>query len=221
MIVAEQKPIDEILKSVENFDKILILGCNTCVAVCMAGGEKEVGILASLIRLAREKEGRPIEILEKTVERQCDDEFLLAEMDLFDRVPAILSTACGVGVQQLSALLSIPVLPALNTKFMGGTKDHCIWSERCAGCGDCILELTGGICPITRCAKGLLNGPCGGSSNGKCEVNPDTDCAWQLIIDRMTSLGQLDKLMEIQPPKNWQAARDGGPRTVTREDVKL
>ncbi|MCL5038128.1 MAG: methylenetetrahydrofolate reductase C-terminal domain-containing protein [Chloroflexi bacterium] len=221
MIVAEQKPIEEVLKSIEPFDKILVLGCNTCVAVCMAGGEKEAGILASMIRLAREKAGKLVDVLEKTVERQCDDEFLLAEKELYDKVEAVLSTACGVGVQQLSALLQIPVLPALNTKFMGGTKDHGTWSERCSGCGDCVLELTGGICPVSRCAKTLLNGPCGGSADGKCEVNPDTDCAWQLIIDRMTALERLDKLLEIQPAKNWKTARDGGPRTQTREDVKL
>jgi len=96
-----------------------------------------------------------------------------------------------------------------------------VWAERCAACGDCILGLTGGICPIARCSKSLLNGPCGGSSKGKCEVNDQTDCAWQLIYDRLAGQGRLDLLMEIRPPKNWKASRDGGPRKIVREDLRL
>ncbi|MCL6559596.1 MAG: methylenetetrahydrofolate reductase C-terminal domain-containing protein, partial [Firmicutes bacterium] len=113
------------------------------------------------------------------------------------------------------------VVPAMNTKFVGGSKEHGIWEERCGLCGDCVLHLTGGICPIIRCSKSILNGPCGGSQYGKCEISKEVDCAWQLIYDRMVALGQLDSLKEIQPPKDWTKSRDGGPRKMTREDVMI
>jgi hypothetical protein len=93
--------------------------------------------------------------------------------------------------------------------------------ERCQACGDCILDLTGGVCPVARCAKSLMNGPCGGSQNGKCEVNPETPCAWQLIYDRLAKLGQLERMMEIMPAKDWSTSRDGGLRKIIREDLKL
>ena len=112
-----------------------------------------------------------------------------------------------------------PVLPAINTDFIGVTEKTGVWTERCAQCGNCVLHLTGGICPIARCSKSLLNGPCGGSQDGKCEINPDVDCGWQLIYDRMNRLGQMEKLAEIIPPKDWGTSRDGGPRKIMREDV--
>lgn len=221
MIVAEQKPIDEILGMLKPYQKIALVGCNTCVAVCMAGGEKEVGILASAIRLARKTEGSPIEITEIAIERQCDDEFIEPILDQLKEVEAVLSIACGVGVQHMGEKLELMTYPGLNTEFMGANLGQGVWSERCAGCGDCILYITGGICPIARCAKTILNGPCGGSAEGKCEVDPELDCAWQLIYDRLKTLNRLQILEELQPIKDWQTARDGGPRKVVREDVKL
>jgi len=95
------------------------------------------------------------------------------------------------------------------------------WHEMCAGCGECILDLTFGICPIARCAKSLLNGPCGGSKAGKCEVGKDVECAWAKIVDRATVLGRLEELERPIPPKNWSTARDGGPRTLKRADLGL
>jgi len=111
-------------------------------------------------------------------------------------------------------------VPGLNTTFMGMPVEHGVFEERCQACGDCILGLTAGICPIARCSKQLLNGPCGGSQRGRCEVNPDIPCAWQLIYDRMAARGQLERLLEIQPPKNWSTSRDGGPRRIIREDLR-
>jgi hypothetical protein len=113
------------------------------------------------------------------------------------------------------------VVPGLNTSFLGLPTEHGVWAERCAACGDCILGLTGGICPIARCSKSLLNGPCGGSEAGHCEVNPEIPCAWQLIYDRLKSLDKVHVLLELQPPKNWRAARDGGPRKIVRPDLRL
>jgi hypothetical protein len=135
---------------------------------------------------------------------------------------AILSLGCGVGVQTLAERFpGKRVLPGLNTKFMGLPTEQGIWEERCQACGDCILDLTGGICPIARCSKQLLNGPCGGSQNSKCEVSKETPCAWQLIWERMSSLGMLDRLMQVQPPKDWRTSRDGGPRRIIRDDLRL
>ncbi|UCC66901.1 MAG: methylenetetrahydrofolate reductase C-terminal domain-containing protein [Deltaproteobacteria bacterium] len=222
MIVAEGKSIDEILEMVDKYDKILLIGCKGCVAVCAAGGEKEVQFLASAIRTARKRDGREIEIREVTLERQCDPEYVEQIRGYAGDYQAILSIACGVGVQYMAEhYRDIPAFPGLNTSFMGGALEQGVWSERCQGCGNCVLHLTGGICPITRCSKSLLNGPCGGSSNGKCEVNPEIECGWQLIIDRLKVLGEFEsRFMEIFPIKDWSSSRDGGLRKMVREDMK-
>ncbi|HHV61580.1 MAG TPA: hypothetical protein GXX51_02935 [Firmicutes bacterium] len=225
MIVAEQKPVAEILRMIEGYRKILVVGCGTCVTVCMAGGEKEAGILASLIRMAWAREGRLgplIDVSETTVERQCEWEFLQEISEKVAASDAVLSMGCGAGVQAMARMFEGKViLPALNTKFIGMPERQGLWTELCAGCGDCVLDRTGGICPIARCSKSLLNGPCGGSQNGKCEVSKDIDCAWQLIFDRMKSLGRLEALGAMLPPKDWSKNRDGGPRKVVREDMLL
>jgi ferredoxin len=223
MIKAEQKPIEEILGYLNPYNKILLSGCGACVAVCHAGGEKEVGLLASALRMARRKMGRPIEVLEATPARQCEPEFALELSETIEQVEAVLSIACGVGVQTLVRHFpKTPIFPGVNTTFMGETVIHGVWEERCQACGNCILEKTGGICPIARCAKQLLNGPCGGSSNGKCEIKRETDCAWQLIYDRLKNLGQLYKLEEIILPRRWGVdSRDSGPRRIVREDLKI
>ena len=95
--------------------------------------------------------------------------------------------------------------------------EHGTWLEMCAGCGDCILHLTGGICPVARCTKSLMNGPCGGTNDGKCEINPETECGWVLIVNRMKELGTLDKLSEINPPRDWSSSYHGGPRKVIKD----
>ncbi len=223
MIKAEQKPIDEILTFLDPYNKILLVGCGACVTVCHAGGEKEVGLLASGLRMARKKMGKMIEVEEATTARQCEPEFALEVTGTVEKVEAVLSIACGVGVQTLARHFSkTPVLPGVNTTFMGETTAHGVWEERCQACGNCILEKTGGICPVARCAKQLFNGPCGGSSKGKCEIKRETDCAWQLIYDRLKALGQLYRLEEIIPAKRWGVeSRDSGPRRIVREDLKV
>ena len=222
MIVAEQKPFNEIFHYAVKNNKILVLGCGTCVTVCMAGGEHEVKVLSNQLRLAARKKNYEIEVFELTITRQCDKEFYddetarrIMESD------AVISLGCGVGVQQITEWLPDSfVYPGLNTKLMGTTVEQGIWSEKCTCCGECILDKFGGICPIARCSKSLLNGPCGGSVNGMCEVDPEnTECAWQLIFDRLKKLGQLENLMKFQPAKDWSTSRDGGPRKVIREDV--
>src|SRR5512136_2769854 len=222
MIVAEQKSLDEIKGLIANAKKVLVVGCGTCVTVCFAGGEKEAQILSSSIRMATKLDGSPKEVTDVTVQRQCEWEYIDPLKDAIEDVDVVLSLGCGIGVQTLAERFPKSIIvPGLNTSFLGMPVEQGVWAERCAACGDCILGLTGGICPIARCSKSLLNGPCGGSENGHCEINAEVPCAWQLIYDRLSHMGKLDRLLEIQPPKNWRTARDGGPRKIVREDLRL
>jgi ferredoxin len=222
MIVADRKPLEEILNSIKDYRKIMLAGCGGCVTICFSGGAKAVELLASQIKMARKKEGRDIEIIECTPERQCEYEFIDELKKDLGSVDAVLSIACGVGVQAMSERHPDTItIPGLNTKFMGYPIEHALWDERCAGCGDCVLEWTGGVCPIARCAKKLLNGPCGGSANGKCEVDKDTDCAWQLIYDRLKKLGKLDNLKKIREPKDWRTSTNAGQRRIKFEEAML
>jgi len=223
MIVAERKPLAEILANVQNVNKLLVVGCNTCVAVCLAGGEKEVAVLSSALRIGLRDTNPNIQITQRSIERQCEEEFNAELADDIAAHDVVLSMACGVGVQTLAEQFPTAIVyPALNTTFMGRPEERGVWSERCMGCGNCVLDKFGGVCPVTRCSKSLLNGPCGGSENGKCEVDPkNIDCAWQLIYDRMARIGQLDRLLEIEPAKDWSTSRHGGPRKIVRKDMVL
>ena len=220
MIVAEQKPINMILDMLPEHKRGLVVGCDTCVTVCLAGGEKEVKVLCAALRMAKKQFA---EVKGVSIERQCDGEFIAEIREQVAQSDVVLSMACGAGVQMMSDFFpEKTMLSALNTLFMGSNEGAGYWLERCLGCGDCVLDLTAGICPRTRCSKGLMNGPCGGSENGKCEVDPENlDCGWNLIYQRLKSLNRLDTLMPIRPPQDWSKSHDGGPRRLIREDVKL
>ncbi len=221
MVIGERKPFEEIVKMLSDHKNILVLGCGGCVTVCLTGGEDAVRVLSSQLRMFREKEGNPINITEKTIERQCDPEYVEQISNDISQIDGVLSLACGAGVQFVAERYpGMPVYPALNTTFVGGSKKEGYYVERCQTCGDCKLFYTGGICPIARCSKSLLNGPCGGSTNGKCEIDPQVDCAWQLIIDRLKSLNLLDRYEQIIEANDWRSSRDGGPRTMIREDFQ-
>lgn len=222
MLIAEQKPIEKISGMIAKHKKILVVGCGTCVTVCFTGGEKEVGILSSLLKMKARQEQKTLAIEELTVERQCENEFLEKISSQVAAAEAVLSLACGAGVQLMAKKFPDKIVyPGLNTKLIAEVEKQGVWSETCLGCGDCVLDKTGGVCPITRCAKSLLNGPCGGSQEGKCEINSEVDCAWQLIYDRLKRLGQLASLEEIMPVKDWSTGRDGGPKKMIREDLTL
>jgi hypothetical protein len=166
------------------------------------------------------QDGQVLAVKEHTLERQCDPEYVEELASMVDQVDAVVSMACGCGVQEVAKRFKEkPVFPAVNTKFMGASERQGVWAERCQGCGDCLLGLTGGICPIARCSKRLLNGPCGGSTEGRCEINPEVECAWQLIWDRLKALGMESRYEDIAPAKDWRTSRDGGPRRITREDL--
>jgi ferredoxin len=222
MIIAEGKPLKEILAMIDAYDKIIVAGCKGCVTVCSAGGEKEVSILSSALRLARQVQKRSLDIKEVTLERQCDIEYLEPMREYANRYQAILSLACGAGIQLVAEKFrKHPVLPGVDTQFIGVAEEQGVWTERCQSCGNCVLDRTGGICPVARCSKSLFNGPCGGSKGGKCEIDPGVDCGWQLIYERLKELGQLEQLEKILPVKDWSTSRDGGPRKRIREDLKI
>ena len=220
MIVADRKPVIEILDMIKDCSNILLLGCKGCVTVCNVGGAKEVGILASILKIARKKEGKPLEVKEKTIERQCDPEYIDQIRDIVGEYDAVISMACGVGPQFLSeAYPEQRFFPAVNTTFMGGAVQHGIWSERCAGCGTCLIHKYDGMCPIARCSKSLLNGPCGGSAGGKCEISKEVDCIWDMIVRKKMEQGRLEELITFKPSKDWRTSRDGGPRKSRREEL--
>ena len=213
MIIAERKPLEEIKNMLSGYKKILVVGCRTCVTICWAGGEKEVGILSSQLKLASSEEGNELSIVEATVERQCEKEMVIEELgDKVPEVEAILSMGCGAGVQTIAEIFEEkPVFPALNTTFIGMPEGEGVWVEKCGACGDCMLYWTGGICPVVRCAKGLLNGPCGGTRRGgKCEIDPEKDCAWVLIYQRLEKQGRLDLMRKYYEPKNYRAVQRPG-----------
>jgi ferredoxin len=221
VIVGTRKPFAEIRDLVSGHRKILVVGCGTCVAVCLAGGEKEVAILASQLRIALRLVGQDVQVDEAMAERQCDTEFLVdlgSKKDLGD-YDIVVSMACGAGVQLFSDVYDQNlVVPALNTVFIGVAEGPGVWTEKCRSCGDCVLGETGGICPVTMCAKGLLNGPCGGARHGKCEVNPELDCAWVKIYDRMSARDNLKSIEKTLPPR--KNSRQAHPSVSIHEAYK-
>ncbi len=211
MIITAQKPLDEILDSLSPYNAILIAGCDGCTQP--PRGLREAKTLSQLVELGGKLRGKDFRIKATTLPKQCDSYVVRTTLEpQIENVDAILSLSCGLGVQTITRVLpDLLVFPAQNTLFIGmETREERVFEEECAACGDCILASTGGICPIARCAKSLLNGPCGGSSNGKCEVDPEKDCAWDLIIKRLEKLGRLSALEEIRPPRNFeQVVRPG------------
>jgi ferredoxin len=222
MIVASPKPVTELKNILARHDKALFVGCGTCVTVCLAGGEREVGIAAYAVRMARKIAGKPLELTQITIERQCENEFIKDLAGVAANAGAIVSFGCGAGVQAIAERFpDKPVYAGLNTQFLGILEEQAVWAEKCLGCGDCMLADFGGICPVTRCAKRLLNGPCGGSTEEHCEVNPETPCAWQLIYARLKRIGELDRLDAIVPPKDWRPAWHNGPRKIVRSEHRI
>lgn len=219
MIVGEQKPFEEIWEMVKDHKQLTVFGCNTCVAVCHQGGNKEAGILAAQLRMRASQDDVDIEIIDSGIERQCEHEFFEKTEELVQKSEAVLSLACGIGVQFMATKYdSTPIYPALNTTFLGDVPETGVFTEKCQACGDCVLGVTGGVCPVSRCAKRLFNGPCGGSTTGNCEISKETECAWQLVVDRLEALGRLDSYEKVMPLKDWSKDRSGGPRSFKLED---
>ena len=204
MIVAERKPFEEIKELIGEHHRVLVVGCATCVAVCLVGGEKETEILANQLDIAYKVDKDERSFGTNMAQRQCDMEFMEHLDEVVEDFDAIISLACGVGIQFLSDRYPDKVvLPGVNTTFIGANVDVGVWEEKCRLCGQCVLGLTGGICPMTRCAKRVQNGPCGGTrADGSCEVSPDQPCAWHLIFERLKGQDRLDLLIEMSPVRD-------------------
>jgi len=209
MLTTKQKPLEQILEYLDGENSVFLVGCQGCAEGCHTGGEQE--ILDMKQRL--EEAGKTIAGI-SLIDFMCNDNLvrmtLQAHEDRIIDADSLLALCCGIGVQATSAVVDKLVHPGCNTVSMGGRHGEWREGERCMECGDCVLEFTGGICPVARCAKMLLNGPCGGSVDGKCEISPDISCAWQQIIERLSKLGRLDKLERIVAPKDWSVSLMAG-----------
>ena len=200
MIITQKKPIDELLAMLTGVRKVALVGCGNCASACQTGGEKEIQELKAIL----EEQG--IDVVATVLPEECCHKMLVKRDLKVLRgcgAEAVVGMACGDGVQTVADNVQLPVYPANNTLFLGQIERVGIFHEYCRMCGDCVLGSTGGICPITRCAKSLVNGPCGGQKNGKCEVNPENDCAWIRIYNRLVSLGQEDKLLQTRADKGY------------------
>ena len=205
MIVTTPKPLDEVLDFISTHKNILVVGCDGCTQP--PRGLREAETLSQLLKLGGKLRDKNFEFKATTTAKQCDPYLTASALKPQAKdVDAVLSLACGIGVQTLAQLfLEMPVFPAQNTHFMGAEeREEGSLELRCAGCGDCLLALTGGICPVARCTKGLLAGPCGGSKDGKCELSPERDCAWVLIYERLKKQGKLHLLKEFRQPRDYQ-----------------
>jgi hypothetical protein len=172
--------------------------------------------------MARKIEGKPLELTQATIERQCENEFIKDLAEPAAKADAIVSFGCGAGVQAIAERFpNKPVYAGLNTQFLGILEEQAVWTEKCLGCGDCMLAEFGGVCPVTRCAKRMLNGPCGGSTETHCEVDAERPCVWQLIYTRLKNIGELDRLDKIVPPKDWSTAWHAGARKVVRKEHRV
>lgn len=206
MIVGERKPLEEIKEMVRPYKKILNVGCGGCTSICLSGGQKEVGLLNDDLKQEYQKENIPFQIDGFTIERQCNADFFSELDEMVKTYDALLSMACGAGVQFMADRYpEKPVFPALNTIFVGVDREIGWYEENCRTCGDCVLGDTAGICPVTRCAKSIFNGPCGGTSReGKCEVSKETPCAWFEIYERLKKQGRLENILKVRIPRDWR-----------------
>ena len=210
MLISEQKPLEEILSYLDGEKSIFVVGCKGCAEGWGSGGEKQVAEMRSTLQ----EKGKAI-TGSVVVDMLCDAALTRLKLKSYRKEIAaansVLVLTDGVGVQTVAEVVDKVVHPGCNTLSSGG--GHAEWkeSERCLECGDCMLEFTGGLCPIARCSKHLLNGPCGGSQGGKCEVDPSIPCVWQQIVDHLAKIGQLGKLEGLVAPKNWSVSLISGP----------
>ena len=206
MVRSEQKPFEEILEYLEGIKRVFILGCDGCAQASQTGGWPQV------LEMKERLEGAGKEVTGCTViDFLCQKALVASRLRPLEEqvmtADGVLILTCGIGIQAASAVIKRPIFPGCNTVPLGGTRGEWRGTERCLECGDCLLYWTGGICPLTACSKGLINGPCGGASNGKCEVSKEKDCGWELIYQRLKELGQLHRLKRFIAPKDYNKMR--------------
>lgn len=216
MIISENKPMQEILGFLKDSEKVVLVGCSQCAATCKSGGEEEV----LKMKEALEAEGKNVlgyTLLDPACNLLKSKKDLKVLKEEIKEADAILSLACGDGTQTIvKNVKNLPVYPANNTLFIGETKRVGEFEESCKACGECELGWTGGICPVTMCAKGLINGACGGAKNGKCEVNSEHDCAWIMIYNRLKDIDQLENMVAIRPMKDY--SKQNNPRGLNLKE---
>ena len=215
MIITQKKPVEELLAMLEGVTKVAIVGCGSCATSCQTGGEKEVMEMKAFL------EEKGFEVVATVTPDECCHKLLVKKETKILRdcgAEAIVGMACGDGVQTVADNVSLPVYPANNTLFLGQVERVGIFHEYCRMCGDCVLGTTGGICPVTQCAKSLVNGPCGGQKNGKCEVNPENPCAWIEIYKRLQATNEIEKIVETKDAKGY--GKFAYPRTISLRGKK-
>ncbi|MDX9703856.1 MAG: methylenetetrahydrofolate reductase C-terminal domain-containing protein [Candidatus Auribacterota bacterium] len=204
MIITSAKDKKNLLCVLEGYRSVFLVGCGSCATACNTGGEKEVLEMQEFL----EHNGKSVTgwiIPDETCQQMLCRKELRVNSRQVEDAACLLVLACGAGVQSIGSVIDDkPIFSALDSLFLGNVERIGKYAETCSMCGNCVLNKTGGICPVTRCAKGLLNGPCGGPVDGKCEVNPDNDCAWILIYKRLKACGRLDKLDDITLPADRQ-----------------
>ncbi len=202
MILSEQKPWEEILDYLEGEDKVFILGCNGCAQSSGTGGPLQVEEMKGRLEQADKKVPGSM-VIDFLCQKALVKSRLRARIQQVEAADSILVMTCGIGAQAVAAVVNRVCHPACNTTNLGGSRGEWRGAERCLECGECLLDYTGGICPLTACTKSLINGACGGASQGKCELDPEKDCGWELIYQRLKQKNQLDKLREFITPKDY------------------
>ncbi len=209
MIITTSKPFEEVLKELEGKDKVFIVGCGSCAATCETGGEPEVAAMKEKL----EAEGKTVTggiVYEEVCHELNTKRKFRENKEATEGADAFLVMCCGAGTQSVREATEKTVEPACDTVFLGNIQRLGNFQEKCSICGECVLADFGAICPVTRCHKGILNGPCGGTDNGKCETDKDKDCAWTLIYNQLEKEGKLENFHKIYSCKNWQASMKPG-----------
>jgi ferredoxin len=210
MIITKKREFKDLMENVKNYKSFFLIGCSECATLCGTGGEPELKSL----RVALEAEGKQVTgtLLPKTGCQTLGTKIeLKKDKEACDAAEAVIVLSCGAGTQSAVEIFpDKPVFPANDSLFLGNMTRFQMFDERCSLCGKCVLDKTGGICPVTACPKGLLNGPCGGTNDGKCEVSTDVECAWVRIYERMKRTGQLEEMRKSLEPKDWSAGRKPG-----------
>ena len=213
--ITRAKPMEAVLKGLEGYDRVFIAGCGTCATMCRTGGVDEVAAMSK----ALEEAGKLVTGT-LVIPTACDTlthECMEQNREAMEDAQVALVMSCAFGVQTVAGYVGRPVQPALDTLFFGLETTPGHFSEVCMQCGDCVLADTAGICPVTSCHKGLLNGPCGGTNNGMCEIDSSIDCAWTLIYNRLKEIGRLDLMRTTCKPKNFHAMAKPGKVDIVIE----
>lgn len=215
MIITKQKPFEVILEELKDAKSVFLVGCGDCATLCETGGEDQVKEMAEKLT-AEGKDVTGSVVIEVGCHELDTKKEFRAHKGEVEGADALLVMSCGAGCQSARSATDKPVFPSNDTVFLGNILRYGQFEEKCRLCGDCVLDITGAICPVTRCHKGIMNGPCGGTNEGKCEVDPDKDCAWTLIYQQLEKEDRVDEMKEYRPPKNWNAVLKPGRHVIER-----